>query len=163
MSGFSTYRAVVVGVAVTVGLFALALPQARSEAADPAADRDLCTRLWTDYIGALKGADLVSIAGFFANDSVLIYPDMPELRGHDAIQAHFVEAFKGVKILDATFTLNQFGVAGDQAFTFVTIDETYQLPPSPQVKTRARVGVVWRRQRDNRWQIQHFLLNHLTP
>ena len=138
------------------------LQQVRSEASDPTADRILCMRVWTDYMEALKASDLVKIGDFFAKDAVLIYPDMPELRGREAIRSHFVK-FKGLKVLDATFILHHCGVAGDQLYTFITIDEAYVAGQQPQVKTQGRVGAVWSRQPDNTWQISHFLLNHFTP
>jgi uncharacterized protein (TIGR02246 family) len=129
---------------------------------EPAAAKELCTRLWTDYIETVKTMDLNRIAAWFAKDAVLIYPEMAELRGHDTIQAFFRKALPGVKVLEMTFTLIHFDVVGPRAYTFVTIDELEQAGANLPAHALTRCGVVWERQNDGNWQISHFLLNYIN-
>lgn len=127
----------------------------------PAAAKELCTRLWTDYIENVKTLAPDKVAAWFTKDAVLIYPDMQELRGRDNLQAFFSKGFPGTKVLEMTFKLVHFDVIGPKAYTFVTIDELEQAGAKPPVHALARCGVIWERQADNSWQISHFLVNYL--
>jgi uncharacterized protein (TIGR02246 family) len=133
--------------------------QVSSEAADARSDRELCTRLWEDYLEAVMSLQPEKIA--FAKDAVLVYPEMPELRGRDAIQAHLVKAFSGLKILKLGFKMERFEVVGARAYTFVTVDELIQEGAAPPARRHARCTTVWEQQPDKSWQIAHFLVNYL--
>ena len=128
----------------------------------PVAAKELCTRLWTEYVETVKTLDPNKVAAWFTKDAVLIYPDTQELKGRDSLQAFFIKAFPGLKVLEMTFTLTHFDVVGSKAYTFVTIDELEQEGNKPAVHAHARCGVVWERQADNSWQISHFLVNYLN-
>jgi ketosteroid isomerase-like protein len=130
-----------------------------SEAADLESDRKLCARLWEGYLGAVMAGQPEKIA--FAKDAVLIYPDMSELRGGDAIQAHLVKVFASLKVLKVGFKIERFEVVGARAYTFVTVDETIQDGPAPSATRLARCAAVWEQQPDKSWQIAYFLVNYL--
>jgi len=137
--------------------------QQKSEAPmDQAAAKELCARLWTEYVETVKTLDPNKCDVWFTKDAVLIYPDMPELKGRDNIRAFFVKGFPGMKVLEMTFTLIHFDVVGSKAYTFVTINELEQEGAKPPVHALARCGVVWERQADRSWQISHFLVNYLN-
>lgn len=128
----------------------------------PVAAKELCTRLWSDYIETAKTLDPRRVAAWFTKDAVLIYPDMQELRSRDSLQAFFIKAFPGTKVLEMTFALVHFDVIGPRAYTFVTINELEQEGTNPPVHALARCGVIWERQADNSWQISHFLVNYMS-
>ena len=145
---------------VLVGMLLIGSPVGQqSEAADAASDRALCTRLWQDLLEALKNLQPEKMA--FAKDAVLIYPDMRELRGRDAIQAHLVKAFVGLKILEVGFKIERVEVVGTRAYTFVTVDERVQEGAAPPASRHARCATVWEQQPDKSWQISYFLVNYL--
>jgi ketosteroid isomerase-like protein len=141
--------------------FTLGCQQKGTAPIDPVAARELCTRLLTDYIETVKTLEPNKVAAWFAKDAVLIYPDMAELKSRDNIQAFFIKAFPGVKVLEMTFTLIHCDVVGSKAYTFFTINELEQAGGQPPVRALARCGIVWQRQADNSWQILHFLVNYL--
>jgi uncharacterized protein (TIGR02246 family) len=120
---------------------------------------ELCRRLWEDYLEAVRALQPEKIA--FAKDAVLIYPDMLELRGRDAIRAHLVKVFAGLKILEVGFKIERFEVVGARAYTFVTVDQLVQEGGAPPTRLRARCATVWEQQPDKSWQIAHFLVNYL--
>jgi uncharacterized protein (TIGR02246 family) len=162
MSRYFSRYAKLLGIGATVLLLTCPFVQAESGAADPKTARDLSNRLWTEYVATLKKADAIKIAAWFTKDAVLLYPNEPELRGREAIEAHVVQAFQGVTFVGLTYGLDHVALVGDEAFTFVTFEETYQQGTGPQVRQQARCGVVWRRQPDNTWQIPYFLVNDLA-
>ena len=96
----------------------------------------------------------------FAKDAVLIYPNMLELRGRDAIQAHLAKAFAGLKILDVGFKIERVEVVGARAYTFVTVDEQIQEGAAPPARRHARCAIVWEQQPDKSWQIAYSLVNY---
>lgn len=137
------------------------LCQQSSEAADAGPDKDLCRRLWEGHLEAVKALQPEKIA--FAKDAVLIYPDMPVLRGRDAIQAHLVKAFAGSKVLEVGFKIERCDVVGARAYTFVTVDELIQEGAAPPARRHERCAAAWEEQPDKSWQIAHFLVNYLKP
>jgi ketosteroid isomerase-like protein len=136
--------------------------QQKSEALmDPVAAKELCTRLLTDYVETVKTLQPEKCAGWFTKDAVLIYPDMPELRGRDSIQALFTKGFPGMRVLEMTFTLIHCDIVGSKAYMFFTINELEQEDGQQPVRALARLGGVWQRQPDKSWQISHALVNYL--
>jgi ketosteroid isomerase-like protein len=129
---------------------------------DHATAQELCTRLWTDYVETVKTLEPDKCAGWFTKDAVLIYPDMPELKGRDSIRAFFIKGFPGMKVLEMTFTLIHFDVVNSKAYTFVTINELEQEGAKPPVHALARCGVVWEQQADSSWKISYFLVNYMN-
>ncbi len=67
----------------------LGLPWQGSAAPESTEARQLCTRLWTEYTDTAKTGDWDKVAAWYADDAVLIYPELAELRGRAAIGAHF--------------------------------------------------------------------------
>ena len=134
--------------------------QQRSEAADVGSDRELCRRLWEGHLEAVKALQPEKVP--FAKDAVLIYPDMPELRG-DAIQTHLAKTFASVKIIEAGFKIERCEVVGARAYTFVTVDELIQEGAAPPTRRHARCATVWEQQPDRSWQMAHFLVNYRKP
>jgi uncharacterized protein (TIGR02246 family) len=132
-----------------------------SEAADVGSGRELCRRLWESHLEAVKALQPEKVA--FAKDAVLIYPDTIELRGRDAIQAHLVEAFAGLRILEVGFKIERCEVVGERAYTFVTVDELIQEGAATPARRHARCATVWEQQPDKSWQIVHFLVNYRKP
>jgi uncharacterized protein (TIGR02246 family) len=130
-----------------------------SEAADAASDMALCRRLWEDHLEAVTASQPQMMA--FATDAVLTYPDMPPLRGREAIQAHLVKMFAGLKVAKAGFKIERCEVVGARAYTFVTVDETVQEGAAPPLRRHARYAAAWEQQPDKNWQIAHLLVNYL--
>ena len=160
------------GLFRTASLFALGLAlflassgcQQKSQVpVDPAAAKELCTRLWSGYLDTIKGLQGDKIAAWFTKDAVLIYPDMPELRSRDSIQPYLVKGFASIKKIEFTFTLSHFEVVGSKAYTFATLDELVTSDGQPPARKFGRCGVVWQQQADNTWQISHFLINYFAP
>jgi ketosteroid isomerase-like protein len=97
----------------------------------------------------------------FTKDAVLTYPDVPPLRGREAIQAHLAKVFAGMKFINAGFKIDRCEVVGARAYTFVIVDEQVQEGTAPATRRHARSAVVWEQQPDKTWQIAHFLVNYL--
>jgi ketosteroid isomerase-like protein len=128
---------------------------------DPVEAKELCTRLLTDYVETVKTLQPDKCASWFTKDAVLVYPDMPELKGRDSIQAVFAKGMPTMKVLEMTFNLIHCDVVGSKAYTFFTINELEQEDGQQPVRALARLGGVWQRQPDKSWQISHCLVNYL--
>jgi ketosteroid isomerase-like protein len=135
--------------------------QRSSEAADTAADRELCKRLWEDHLEAVMAHQPTRIA--FTQDALVIYPDMLELRGRAEIQAHLAKVFAARKVLKAGFKIERVEVVGSRAYTFVLVDELVQEGAAAPARVLARYATVWEQQPDKSWQIAHLLVNYRKP
>ena len=149
------------GISVAMLLVWSPVGQQSSEAADVGSDTKLCRRLWEGHLEAVKALQPEKMA--FAKDAVLIHPDMPEIRGRDAIQAHLVKAFAGLKVLETGFKIDRCEVVGGRTYTFVVVDELMQEGAAPPARRHARYATVWEQQPDQTWQIAHFLVNYRKP
>jgi uncharacterized protein (TIGR02246 family) len=152
--------------AVFAGLVAMLLAWAPlcpriSQAADVASDRDLCRRLWEGHLEAVRAAQPEGMA--FAKEAVLVYPDMLELRGREAIHAHLAKAFAARKTLEAGFRIDSCEVVGARTYTFVTVDELAQEGTAPAARRHARYATVWEQQADQSWLIARSLVNYRKP
>jgi ketosteroid isomerase-like protein len=145
---------------ISLLIFGIGCQQRSDAIMDPAAAKELCTRLWTDYLESLKSVQPDKVAGCFTKDAVLIYPDMAELKTRDSIQAFVAKVISGVKYLELTFTLNHFDVVGSKAYTFVTLTERVEEGGQAQPTYQSRCGAIWQRQADSTWQISHYLINY---
>jgi ketosteroid isomerase-like protein len=131
------------------------------EAADAGSDNGLCRRLWEDHLEAVKDSRPELVA--FTKDAVLVYPDLAELRGREAIQAHLVKALAGQKVLDVGFKLERCEVVAGRAYTFGIVADQVQEGAAPPVKRHTRFATVWEQQPDRNWQIAHMLVNYRKP
>jgi ketosteroid isomerase-like protein len=155
-----SWLASVRGVLVAMLFVWFPVCQPSSEAADVGSDRELCRRLWEGHLEAVQALQPEKVP--FAKDAVLIYPDMPELRG-DAIQTHLAKTFASLKIIEAGFKIERCEVVGGRAYTFVTVDELIQEGAAPPTRRHARCATVWEQQADKSWQMAHFLVNYRKP
>src|SRR5687767_9152515 len=131
-------------------LLAWSPAQRSGEAADTAADRELCKRLWEDHLEAVMAHQPTRIA--FTQDALVIYPDMLELRGRAETQAHLAKVFAARKVLKAGFKIERVEVVGARAYTFVLVDELVQEGAAAPARVLARHATVWEQQPDKSWQ-----------
>jgi ketosteroid isomerase-like protein len=120
---------------------------------------ELCTRLWTGYLEAVKSVKPGKVAGWFAMDAALIYHGMAEIRSRDSIEAFMAKVLPGRRYLELDFTLEHFDVVGSKAYTFVTLNELVEVDGQPKTRYRTRCGAVWQQQADNTYQISHCLIS----
>jgi uncharacterized protein (TIGR02246 family) len=167
MSNISISRtSSVVAILLSLFLSGSSFTQNRQSQMSQATAKELCTRLWSDYIDTVKTLDGVKIAAWFAKDAHLIYPNRDEIVGRDSIEAHLLRSFSGIKRIEFTFTLSHFDVLESKAYTFVTLEQLFVRDPnkqSQQPRQRARCALIWQRQADNTWKILHFLVNYFQP
>jgi ketosteroid isomerase-like protein len=159
MSRISPFSAPLPSVLV-VALLVVAPDQQSSEGADDAvSDQTLCNRLWEDPLEAVKAGQPARIA--FTRDAVLVYPNLAEIRGRDAIHAHLAKVIAGQRILDVGYKMERCEVVGTRAYTFVIVDEQIQEGAAPPARRHARSATVWEQQPDKSWQIAYSLVNYL--
>jgi ketosteroid isomerase-like protein len=137
------------------------LGQRSSQAGDATTDQGLCARMWEDHLEAVMAGQPQRIG--VAKDAVVLYPDMAPLRGREAIQAHLVKVFGGLKVVKAGFKVDRCEVVGPRVYTFAVVDETTQEGAAPPARRLARYATVWEQQPDKSWQIAHSLVNYLKP
>ena len=134
----------------------------RSEAADTASDQALCRRLWEDHLEAVTASQPQLIA--FAKDAVVTYPDMPPLRGREAIQAHLVKMFAALKVVKTGFKMERS--RSSATCLYVRHRRTRRLKKARLASDAAsdarRRATVWEQATGQRTrQIAHLLVNYL--
>jgi uncharacterized protein (TIGR02246 family) len=134
------------------------MPEIPSTAADmpDGADREAIERLHRADMAAAKAHDIATLITLWTDDGVLILPGREPLRGKAAIweylQAQLPEA-RQYEVSEYRHHFEEIQVVGDWAFEWGTYDGTCRRHGGgPEIRERARLFRVLRRQADGSWK-----------
>jgi uncharacterized protein (TIGR02246 family) len=104
------------------------------------------------WLAAAKSRDAAKAAGFWSDDAVLIYPEMPPVVGKKALLDYVAGSFKDPDF-SITFVTDTIVVAssGDMAYELAHDTITYN-DGKKRVTTLNNSVVVWRKQADGQWK-----------
>lgn len=138
--------------ATTLVIFLAACAPAETPA-DTTADREAINALAEQEMQTLNAGDIEAHLATHTADAVVMPPEMPEARGHEAIRA-VLEQLHGQFDVEGTYTAKQTTVVGDIAYQQLAFDMT--LTPKGEGEPISDVGKglhVLRRQPDGSWKI----------
>jgi len=101
-----------------------------------------------------------AVAALYAEDAVLMPPNMPDVQGKQAIREFFV-AFPPVS--DMRLDCKEIKGCGDMAYVAGTYSMTVHPPGSPAVKESGSFLEVHRRQADGSWPIVRDMFHANQP
>jgi uncharacterized protein (TIGR02246 family) len=103
--------------------------------------------------------NLDSIMPHFADDAVVMFPEMPDARGTSAIREQLGSAFGMVSIESLETDIENIEVFGDVAYEWGRYRERYTETSKPQTNVEGRYLMRWERQTDGAWRVTHFTGN----
>ena len=110
-------------------------------------------------IAAAASSDAAGMAAIYTLDAVLMNPNLPDVRGRQAIEANFRRAFSAVAIREMTLTPVEVRVCGSRAYELRTFTQVIERAGQTPAEDRGRAMLVWAREPDGRWRIRHALVN----
>jgi uncharacterized protein (TIGR02246 family) len=109
----------------------------------------------TRYLDAYRRADAEALAALYAEDALLLRPDMPPVRGRAAIRETVAKLFAaGAATLEVVPDPAATGASGGLAWTSGRLRATLTPPGRAPVTTEAHYLDVFRRQGDGSWLLQ---------
>jgi len=138
---------------------------AGSPAPDVAAVRQAIERANARFDSAVVKGDTAALAGFYADDAVLMMSDSPAARSHDAIAKTFAGMGAAMKVSTFKLQTQDVIVAGDYAIETGAYDMTAQ-PLAKGAKPEHGVGkylVLWKKQADGSYKILRDIANSDQP
>jgi len=134
---------------------ALIAAAACGPADEPLSEADVTAlqNLRASYTRAYLAKDADATAALYAEEAVLMPPNMPVTVGREAIREWFTAAFApGVEVSDFALTPVEVYGVGDLAYDRGTYSETAIVPDSPEpVVDTGKYMVIARRQEDGSW------------
>jgi len=137
---------------------------AGSPAPDVAAVRQILEGYAARFDSAVLKGDSVALASFYADDAILMFANMPAVRGHDAIVKAFGGMAASMKVSAFKLTTQDVIVTGDYAIETGSFDMTSQA--SKGGKPTHDVGkylVLWKKQPDGSYKMLRDIENSDQP
>lgn len=138
---------------------------AGTPASDVAAVRQAIEANNARFDSAVVKGDTAALAGFYADDAVLMMSDSPAARSHDAIAKTFAGMGAAMKVSTFKLQTQDVIVAGDYAIETGAYDMNAQ-PAAKGAKPAHAVGkylVVWKKQPDGSYKIVRDIANSDQP
>ena len=126
---------------------------------DVAAVKQAIEQANTKFSDALMRADSAGIVGNYAEDAIVMMPDMPAWRGRSDIGASGMKLFSSTKFSDAKFHTENIDVAGDYAIETGTYEFTVTPKGGKPVPDKGKYVTVWKKQSDGTWKIYRDISN----
>lgn len=127
-------------------------PGAGAAAPDARAARAEIDRLRSDWIEAAERDDAEAVAGYYAEDAVVVTTANPEpARGREAIQRMWAEGFPAVS--ETEVRSSEFVAGGDVAYDYGEYTQRVSPPNGEPITERGHYLVALRRQPDGTWKI----------
>jgi uncharacterized protein (TIGR02246 family) len=121
--------------------------------------RDAVRRQSAHMVTMWPSENLDSMMTLFADDAVLLFPDMPGARGKPAIREHLAGAFGSLSIESIDTQIDTIEVFDDVAYEWGTYRERYTETGKPQTQEEGRYLIRWERQDDGAWRVTRFTAN----
>jgi uncharacterized protein (TIGR02246 family) len=130
-----------------------------------AADQKAIAELETAFVADWSSKDLEKILRYYADDAIVMEPNMPAMKGKEAIRS-------GVKqfLADRNFSLNWSPTAvepsksGDLAYVYGTWTATVTDPKSKKpITDKGKYASIYRKQTDGSWKVTLDINNSDLP
>lgn len=131
--------------------------------ADPVAVRQVIDSLSVKFADALNRADTATLVATYASDAIVMMPNQPTMRGHDAIRTGFGGMFSQFTVSNAKVTTEDVLVAGDYAIETGRLEMTMTPKQGKAINDKGKYVTVWQRQPDGSWKIIRDIFNSDLP
>ena len=121
--------------------------------------RDAIRRQAQEMVAIWPSENLDSIMPRFSDDAVLLFPDMPDARGRDAVREALKQGFDAVAIESLETEIDTIEVFDDVAYEWGRYTERMAESGKPAVTAQGRYLMRWQRQGDGTWKVTRFTGN----
>jgi ketosteroid isomerase-like protein len=147
-------------VLLLISLFSCTNTVNQNPGRDSNSDLQLCTDLWQSYADVLKTGNPDSIGAKFTDDAMIVYPEIPDIKGKENIQNLLNNTFPNIKMQGFDFSIEKFSVADSTVFCFIKLKEKYLNAENAVMNSDARISTLWKLGTDDNWRISLFQVNY---
>jgi uncharacterized protein (TIGR02246 family) len=115
------------------------------------------------FIDANKRGDTSTVAANYADDAIVMMPNMTSWRGRDAVRRGFAGFLSQAAVKDLTLKTEDVAVTGDVAVETGSYEMTLQPRSGKEIKDKGKYITVWKRQGDGSWKIVRDINNSDLP
>ena len=105
---------------------------------------------WSD---AMKRGDAATAASFYAEDAILSFANMEDIRGRTAIQSATQQLMASGTYREVRVDTDQVDLCGDTAYEYGRYHMVFEPRGGTPNTDRGRYIAVWRRQADDSWRM----------
>jgi ketosteroid isomerase-like protein len=140
-------------ILLTTVIFVLALAVC-TQTVELEAERSALRDLDSQLAKAVMDSDLETLVSFYADDASLYPPNVPAVKGHDAIRAFGSEMFELTDFsIQYQNTEVEVSPSGEWGYTLGIIEITYTDPEGRPVIEHGPDFHLWKKQADGAWKI----------
>ena len=134
-------------------VFAGTAAAASGKGGSPSADEQAIRAADAQWEKAAVAKDLEGAMSFYAEDSMVLWPDAPAGVGREAVRAAWAEALKA-PAFSISWRTEQVVVSrsGDLAYARGSYDETFTLD-GRAVRQHGKFLVIWKKQANGAWRV----------
>jgi uncharacterized protein (TIGR02246 family) len=136
---------------------------ATATSADAGAVREAIDSANARFIDASKRGDTTAVAANYADDAIVMMPNMTSWRGRDAVRRGMADFVTRVTVKDFSLKTEDVAVTGDVAVETGTFDMTVQAKDGKEIKDKGKYVTVWKRQPGGSWKIVRDINNSDLP
>jgi ketosteroid isomerase-like protein len=112
------------------------------------------------YQQAVRKLDVDAVSSTWAEDGVMWATQAADVRGRPAIRALLASSYPHVTIEGMVFETHEIERRADIALELATYRERIRVGAEPARDLRGRYILVWKRQKDGAWRIDHGIYNY---
>jgi ketosteroid isomerase-like protein len=102
---------------------------------------------------AAEGSDVDAILSYWTDDAVVLPPDLPEVRGKDALREYVLGSLQipGFRI---TWSSDEAVISSDGSLAYLFSENAVTLngPDGTPMTTKGRAVTIWRKEPDGEWR-----------
>ena len=129
---------------------------------DVAADTTAINALLDQNIAAWNSSDAAALAATFADDAILMEPNLAAIEGKQAIQASYEAGFKE-KAVKCTITPLETQLVGDWAYVRGNYTSAITPKSGKPIEESGKYLDIVKRQPDGSWKIYRGMINSNNP
>lgn len=106
------------------------------------------------YMEANEKGDAAMFASLFADEGIIVHPNVEPLRGKNNIQAEVARIMSRSRFSDWEFKSLFFSASGTQAYELIQYRFTLQPEGKNPIALSGKYLMIWKQQLDETWKIQ---------
>jgi len=130
--------------------------------ADVAADTEAVRKADADWSTAMGTKNVDEFMKYFADDGVLMMPNMPAMNGAATIRSS-IEPMMPSMSVSWTATNAEVAASGDLAYTTGTYQASMTMPDGTMHPDNGKYATVWKKQADGSWKVVVDIFNSDIP
>jgi uncharacterized protein (TIGR02246 family) len=136
---------------------------ATATSADAATVREAIDSANARFIDGSKRGDANAVAANYADDAIVMMPNMTSWRGRDAVRRGIANSVRRATVKDLSLKTGDVAVAGEVAVETGTYEMTVQPKGGKEIKDKGKYVTVWKRQPGGSWKIVRDINNSDLP